>query len=416
MTTPPAPNFADLIFHRLSEEAAHADVGCTIGVALHLEGPVPKPSKLRADVAARLGALPCLTHTLSGRPPKWAPAYPDLERHIGEHRLPEDPGALEEAIQELLREPLPADAPPWRLMVLHGHVPGASVLLYLTHHAVQDGGSVVAVLETLFGPPLLPSQHSTTARMPRIRVRQAYRSIAPIIRSARPHGFWDSESHPLSTGRRLMWAEVPVASLRAAARLGKCSANDAYLTALAHAIAGWAAEHWPGAADAPLPVIVPVNLRTPEEAVLPGNRCFAVRVDLPGGPSPLAERLDGVVQATTLLKSVSHRAVLHKITDLVPTWLMRRIGLRGLRPGCLSIGCSFLFLRHRLEYGGARAVRVAPVMFCPEGTPLTVSLAWYGQLATVCFRIDAALPGGDTIPARWRRAVEELSTPVGEAV
>ncbi|WP_197370892.1 WS/DGAT domain-containing protein, partial [Streptomyces clavuligerus] len=161
------------------------------------------------------------------------------------------------------------------------------------------------------------------------------------------------------------------------------------------------------------PVFVPVSLRTPEEAVLPGNRLFPVRVDLPGGPAPAARRLADTARATAPLKSVSHRAVLRRCADALPTWLQLRLARRVQRPGLTSIGSSFLLMRHRLTVDGSRVTAVRPLMFCPEHTPLTVSLIAYAGTASVCFRIDRALPGAESLPARWACAVEELADPVG---
>ncbi|MDX3136444.1 hypothetical protein PV367_43135, partial [Streptomyces europaeiscabiei] len=93
--------------------------------------------------------------------------------------------------------------------------------MHLTHHAVQDGGNTFVVLETLFGPP------------------------------SRLSSRWWCEDFP------------------AAARAGDAGTNDVYLTALAHAITEWANTAWPRAADVPLPVMVPVNLRTADEAAAP---------------------------------------------------------------------------------------------------------------------------------------------------
>ncbi|GLF95661.1 hypothetical protein [Streptomyces yaizuensis] len=418
---PPAPNYVDLLFHRMHAVAPHPDSGFTIGVALHLQGPAPEPERIRDRVAALLPALPALTHLLRQRPPAWVPAAPDLERHITVRPLPTGPGPVAAALEELLREPLPTDAPPWRMVLLRPESSDSSdstagtdgtaesILVYLTHHGLQDGGSLISVLETLFGPPLRPSQLSVTARLPRLRRGDTRRGIPTLLDGGRAHRVWDAPGRPLSTGRRLLWAEVPLRRLREAARAGGCGANDIHLAALGHAVAGWAAERWPPADGVPLPVFVPVSLRTPEEAVLPGNRCVPVRVDLPGGPRTAALRLAGTVFATAPLRSVAHRAFLHRFVTALPTWLHLWLVRWGTGPGRASIGSSFLLMRHRLTVGDARTVRVVPLMFCPDATPMTVSLIAYAGIASVCFRIDRALPGAETLPDRWVRAVEELA-------
>lgn len=86
--------------------------------------------------------------------------------------------------------------------------------------------------------------------------------------------------------------------MKETARAYGATSNDVHLAALAHAVGRWAAEHRPDADRDPLPMMLPVNLRTPAEAGLPGNRFFLARVDLPGGPMTPARRLSRILPAT----------------------------------------------------------------------------------------------------------------------
>lgn len=334
------PSAADLFLRDLAQRAEHPDAASTIGAVLHLSGAVPALPDLQEYVAARLSRLPCMAHLLrgDGRQAQWVHAVPDPAHHVSARRVASGPEALEAAVQDLMRAPWPKDAPAWRLVLLHGQVADGFALLYLTHHAVQDGGTIVAIMEALFGPDAPTGQPPTVLRSPpaepRTRLRQVLRSAAVLLRHARKHHVWTSPSRPLSSRRRTSWVHAPAALLKAAARAdGGASINDVYLTALGHAIAGWASTAWPRAAQAPIPVMVPVSLRTADEWAVPGNRLFLTRVDLPGGDMSLARRLAHTRTATEALKLPGHRAVLRAALTRLPTGLLRRLVAMSAAPG-----------------------------------------------------------------------------------
>ncbi|MFE7935364.1 wax ester/triacylglycerol synthase domain-containing protein [Streptomyces sp. NPDC057456] len=410
------PSAADLFLRDLAQRAEHPDAASTIGAVLHLSGAVPELPDLQEYVAARLSRLPCMAHLLrgDGRRAQWVHAVPDPAHHVSARRVGSGLEALEAAVQDLMRAPWPEDAPAWRLVLLHGQVADGFALLYLTHHAVQDGGTIVAVLEALFGPDAPTERPATVLRTPpaepRPRLRQVLRSAAVLLRHARKHHVWSSPSQPLSSRRRTSWVQVPVVWLKAVARASGASTNDVYLTALGHAIAGWASTAWPRAAQAPIPVMVPVSLRTADEVAVPGNRLFLTRVDLPGGLFPLTQRLARTSTVTAALKSPGHRAVLRAALTRLPTGLLRRLVAMSTAPGRLTLAASCLVMRKRLRYGNAVVNRIDPVMCCPPGAPLAVIMLVYAGEASVCFRIDEALPGAESLPARWLQALEDLST------
>ncbi|MFF1765940.1 wax ester/triacylglycerol synthase domain-containing protein [Streptomyces sp. NPDC058249] len=411
-----APSPADLFMRDVERRAEHPDAASTIGAVLHLTGAVPDLADLRQHVAARLAGLPCMSHILSGDGPaaRWAPATPDTEHHIRAQHLAAGPEALDAAVRELAREPWPEGVPAWRLVLLHGHAPDGFALLYLTHHSVQDGGNIIAVLEALFGTPVPAGRSATVARgvphSPRPRLRQVVRSTRMLLRHFGKHHLWSSPDQPLSSRRHTLWTQAPAAWLRTAARNADASTNDVYLTALAHAIEGWANTAWPRAAGAHIPVMVPINLRTADEVAVPGNRLFLIRLDLLGGARSLGQRLAHTRAVTTVLKSAEHKAVLRAALTRLPTRAFQRLVALSTAPGRLTLAASYLVMRHRLHYGDAEVDRMDPLMCCPPGAPMAVALLVYGATASVCFRIDEALLGGESLPARWRQALDEMST------
>ncbi|MFF0076818.1 wax ester/triacylglycerol synthase domain-containing protein [Streptomyces sp. NPDC005494] len=414
------PRAADLFLRDLEQRAEHPDAGSTIGAVLHLSGAAPGLLELQEHVATRLSGLARTSHLLhgDGRRAQWVHAVPDPARHVIAQRLARGRESLEAAVHDLLRDPWPVDAPAWRLVLLHGHVSNGFALLYAAHHSVQDGATVVEILQPLFGPDARSEPSAVVLRPlpqpePRPRLRQVLRSAAVLLRYARKHQVWTSPSQPLSSRRRTAWIHAPAASLKPAARAGGASVNAVYLTALGHAIAQWASTSWPLAAEAPIPVMIPVNLRSKDEAGAPGNRLFLTRVDLPAGPLPLLQRLAGTRAATSPLKLPGHRAVLRSALTRLPAGFLQRLVAVSTAPVRLTLVASCLVMRERLRYGDAVVTRIDPLMCCPPGAPLAVVMLVYAGEASVCFRIDRALPDAECLPGLWRQALEDLSTAAG---
>ncbi|MFE4968668.1 hypothetical protein [Streptomyces sp. NPDC056660] len=409
------PSPADLVMVKAEQLAEHPDANATVGAVLHLSGAVPDLAGLREHVAARLEGLPCLRHVLTGDGPsaRWMSVVPDMAWHVRAQQVGEGPAALEAAVQLALRELWAQEVPAWRMILLHGHVPDGFALLYLTHHAVQDGANVGTVLEALFGPRLLPEEFSVLTRdvahTSRPHLHEAARSTVSLLRHARRHRLWQSAAHPLSSRRHTLWAHAPSVSLRTAARAAAASTNDVYLTALVHAITQWATHAWPRAAGAALPVMVPVNLRTPDEIAAPGNRLFLTRIDLPGGPMPLNRRLARTRDLTPVLKSAGHKAVLRAALTRLPRRLLQLLVDASTIPGRLTVCASYLVMRQRLHYDEAEVQRIDPIICCPPGVPIAVVATAYGDTTSACFRIDTALPDAEDLPERWRQAVADLA-------
>ncbi|MFF4167034.1 hypothetical protein [Streptomyces sp. NPDC001741] len=82
-------------------------------------------------------------------------------------------------------------------------------------------------------------------------------------------------------------------------------------------------------------------------------------------------------------------------------------------PVRLTLVASCLVMRERLRYGDAVVTRIDPLMCCPPGAPLAVVMLVYAGEASVCFRIDRALPDAECLPGLWRQALEDLSTAAG---
>ncbi|MBT2385701.1 hypothetical protein J7E86_19410 [Streptomyces sp. ISL-11] len=408
--SPAAPSLTDRAMRAFP--VRHPDARLRIGALLHFAGAAPRRERLRDHVLERLPALPALTHYLGDAGTEWAAASRlEPATHVVDHPLPPGHQNLERAVQRLLRDPLPEGAPHWRLWLLHGHAPGTYAVLYLVHHAVQDGAGMLHTLETLFTPHGVPEEQSSAVfpgllGAPPPTVRDRVRALATTARPARRTGVWTSARHPLSARRTFRWARVPTRCLRQVAAPVGGSSNDAYLATLAHALQDWAAAYWPPAHGSPgLDLVMPANVRRPGEAGAPGNRTAMVRLTLPGGDAPLADQLVGAVRATAPLKSHRHREALRRTVagPRLPAWALRGLTRRLAGPSHAVVGVSGLVARHELRWAADPVIAVEPVGCLPEGSPLGVLMLTYGGMSAACFMADRAVPGLSTVHLRWER-------------
>ncbi|MFM9607138.1 hypothetical protein [Streptomyces niveiscabiei] len=412
---PPAPGPVDLLFHTAGRHASHPEAVPNVGVVLHLTGDAPDLADLRERVARHLHRLPCLTHVLAtgDGPPHWRPAAPELDTHVVEERVTAGPGCLDDAVRENLHRALPADAPAWRLVLLAGHARREYCLALFSHHEVQDAANLVAVVETLLGA----DEGSGSAHafgpgdVPVPAPPESLATSAYIWGDTRPHGLWNSPGLPLSGRRHVLWREVPTRLLVDTARAYDAGVNDVHLAALAHAVTRWAADHRPAAVRESLPVMLPVNLRTPAETGLPGNRFFLALLGLPGGEMTPARRLRRTLRATAPVKEPAYRQTLFHLTREA---VYEQLVARTAAPDRLTAVASTFRVRTRLSHLGDPVRRVVPIICCPDGFPLTAAVFVYGETSTVSFQIDRALPAGDTVPELWLQAVESMATCAGD--
>jgi hypothetical protein len=222
----------------------------------------------------------------------------------------------------------------------------------------------------------------------------------------RRKGIWEPADVEFSSRRTVHWAAVPADDLRAAGRRHGGTANDAYLAALGHALAEWAAEQFgPAIAEPPITLLIPANVRRTADLDAPGNRIALATVEVPGGTLTAEARLEATTRATADLKSPERREALRRIAAGAPAWLMTRT-LAALRsPARTGALASNLVLRGRLHVLGDTIERVVPVMWTPEGVPMTALLITYEGTTSVCFTTDASIPGLDGIGERWLRTV-----------
>ncbi|MGW5761414.1 hypothetical protein [Streptomyces tendae] len=405
----------------LDLERRHPEVRWDAGGVAYLSGPPPSLADLRAYVAFRLGELPLLTSRVTGgRRPGWQPSedFP-VDRHVYEV-VADGPADWDTALHSALNAPF-APGAYWGVWLIHGHEPDAYALCYRFLHACQDGSAAAMTFRAMLGdgePSARPLPGgSGVVGVPRrfgaaaaLATRFLARTFA--VRGHRP----DPAFAP--TGERRLWrGRVPVDTLRLIGAGRGGSAHDAHLAALAGALSVWAAR-----SGVPLPrvtAVLPVDARRADEEQTWGNRCFALPVDLPVGPTPgrpdgspdeeaPLRRLDQIMAVTRKLRGDTWRQAVQDLVRYMPdrptAWYLRRM----LSPRVTNVMATSMPLAEKGSLGETRVTGTALLPLLVPGHLCGVGLSFFGDWAEVSFVADRALPLGELLPELWEQAVREL--------
>jgi len=380
-----------------------------IGAVLHLDGQPPHLGDIQDYIAARLTALPAMTAWMPRGARHWTVAdNMDLTSYVVEHIVPTQEN-LEQVVSELARTRLPEDGPHWRMWLLRGYAPDRYALLYLVHHCVQDAAGTVRTLESLFGPGIPESESSAIyhgfAQYPRASARTQAQCVSMSLQSMRSLGTWDLPGCQSSREIGFAWGRVPTSALASAARAFGGTRNDTYVASIAHTLTRWQSEIRESADLPDIPLLVPANVRRPDEVALAGNRTATTYLRLPGAPLPFEQRMTSTIRATAPLKSPTVRAAFRRIGDGTPAWLMRTMLSAISAPRRAPAVLSHVVLRHRLALHGDPVTAIDPIMATQGDIPLSVLLLVYGDSATACFRTNAGFSGLDQIPRQWEQTL-----------
>lgn len=315
----------------------------------------------RVDRATRL--IPHFRDRVSEPPfrlatPRWVgdEAF-DLAWHVRRQRVPA--GAGRPAVLELARREATSAFDParplWQATIVEGLSDGAAAAVLKLHHCLTDGVGGMQLAMLVFDveeePPALPDVPpapkldrvagvSMVADALATRVEQVVdlvrRGAATVLPAAA-----DAASHPVGTvrrlaatagsvyrtvapipaplspvmtdrhlGRYLTTIDVPLASLRDAARAGGGTLNDAFLAAVSGGLQRYHRAH--GSSVDELRVTLPINIRLPDDP-MGGNRITLQRCLVPTviadpaariraiGPRILAARSEPAVPLTNAI-------------------------------------------------------------------------------------------------------------------
>ena len=409
--------------------------------------------------AIERGVVPRLRQRLA-RPwgsfarPAWV-EDPDLviDRHVRE-RAVAGPGGqrqLEEALEEILSDPLDRAYPLWQLWLLDGLSAGRQAVVLKVHHALADGIGVLALVDALLDGEV-PRSHGGTEARPgappsgrrifastlahqltapardliagaRTVTDDPARAVRAVFRTA--GGVWElaragrPAPTPLNQAighrRRIVLVDVPGAVMRAARRHEGATANDVILAAVAGAVHDWmtAEGHEP---PPTLRTVVPVSTRT-RRSREPGNWTATLTVDLPADAMPPHERLRLVVAATRAAKRsnqpLGSQFVMHALGAWAPPrmhGLFARFSYRGAWFNLIVSNVPGV--RHPRTLGGRPVVAAYPVIPLVPGVGLTVASMRWNDRTTFGFVADPAAVGDlDKLAAGVLGLITDLAGP-----
>jgi diacylglycerol O-acyltransferase / wax synthase len=294
-------------------------------------------------------------------PPRWVvdPDF-DLDYHLRRVALP-GPGTLRQLLdlaEVTLQSPLDTSRALWEAVYVEGMEGDRAALLIKLSHAITDGLGGLALFEQIYDterepeprpmPPLpvprdvsgedlvrdslrrLPTTTLTAGRnwLGRAVGTAARLATRPGPMVAGAIGFADSarrmlgpppaEPSPLLRRRSLVTRtfvlELPLTDLRAAAKAGGGSVNDAYLAALCGGLGRY--HEVLGVPVEAVPLTIPVSLRTDDDPAS-GNRFTGVTIAAPLGESDPVERIKQIREQVIARRSEPAIDVLGRLAPVL---------------------------------------------------------------------------------------------------
>jgi WS/DGAT/MGAT family acyltransferase len=303
-------------------------------------------------IAERIHLVPRLRQRLEEPPlgianPVWVDDTSfDLDWHVRQASLP-DPGGDAELGWLVGREfshRLDRARPLWEATLIEGLQGGRTGLLMKVHHALVDGMAAIGMAALVLDPGVEPLEipppeqewsprkydmrrhvarlaRRPLARAPRLMMEGMLRALDPDPRRAasdmrratevalelaraRPQAPMTPLNRPISPNRRYATVHADLALIKRAGKEAGGTVNDAILAVVAGMLSRYLAAAGDAAAERPRPpvALVPVNVRTAQEAGELGNRISTVFVDLPVDEPDPGQRIRAVHAQTSELK------------------------------------------------------------------------------------------------------------------
>jgi WS/DGAT/MGAT family acyltransferase len=315
----------DASFLHLEDDSAHMHVASVIV----FEGKAPDYVELLEHIDRRLHLVPRFRQRLAFVPfgqgrPRWVDdPHLNLRYHLRHSGLPA-PGT-EEQLRELagrvFAQPLDRDKPLWEISLVDGLEGDRFALLSKTHHALVDGISGVDIVTVLFDTQLdpmvpadpgnqwLPRPLPTQAQLlgealvERATIpAEAARSVRAVFRAPRRiareavntatglgamawAGLNPAPSSPynrqIGPHRRFTWVRANLVDVKAIKNELGGTVNDVVLTAVAGALGRHLRRRGVSTDGLELKAMVPVSVRTAEQAGDLGNQIAAMMAPLP---------------------------------------------------------------------------------------------------------------------------------------
>ena len=426
-------------------------------------------SRLIRQVSDRIGAAPRYRQKLCPVPgglanPIWVddPDF-DLGYHVRHSALPR-PGSdaqLRERVARIQSRQLDRSRPLWELHLVEGLSDNRFALIIKIHHAMVDGIGGLDIGRLFFDlvptaapipapasrPPPPSSGYliagavldlacrpmTALAGLPRdgagarSAVAGALRFVAGLPAAARiplrpaPGGPLNTT---IGTARRYAMAGTRLDDYQRVRRAHGGTINDVVLATVTGALRGWLAQRGePLPPTASLRALVPVNLRTEQQADAPGNHVSAYFVDLPlGEPDPL-RRLAHVSERLQRHKNAGPSGptdALITLASLVPPPVHAR-GARAV--GELSRRLFNVVITNLpgpqtlLHVAGARMLTLHPVVPLAHGQAVSIGvLSYHGGVFYGLNADRASMPDLDRLAGLIEQSLRELLDTVPTSV
>ena len=447
----------------LANERANGHMA--IGAVLVCDGEPPSQEDFAAHIRSRVHHLPRLRQRLAFPPlglgtPFWVddPDF-DLADHLSRVKLPApaEEAAFHDLVGEILSPPLDRSRPLWQLVMVEGLEGNRFAIVYKTHHALADGFSAVDIGKLLFDPEANPVPSREEApwdpRQPPSRgalLARAFGGVGATLRrltrwlgrAARQPGrartraadgvagLWEVTSAwfkpaprvPLNVeigpARSFSWAEFPLADVKQIKNAFGVTVNDVILAATAGALRRWLHDRKVPTDGMELKALVPVSVRTIDEAGELGNRLTAMRGPLPVGIADPVERLRAVHAGMDALKSSKQPLGAEAIwglndwfRDFAPPLLLRPTAAINFSTRLFNLlVTNFPGPQIPFYVLGREVTGVFPVGFLASRHALAIAIVSYnGKVGFGILADRAAMPDAERLSGYLAEAVDELA-------
>jgi len=414
---------------------------------------------LVARVESRIWRMPRYAQRAMAVPlalghPSWEPAPEfDARDHVRRWALPSPGGEHELAslAARLLEQPLQRTRPLWEMHLIEGLHDGRTALLIKVHHCMVDGLSGVRLLDEMLDtssavadpfPVPLPRRREPAAgelvrRALGDGLRRQLRSAAALADAIRrpsqarqaARGLLDAawSSVRLATGeipklpwnealgprRQLYFTSLPLEPLHALRKARGATVNDIVLCGLAGGLHRYLRAIGVRTRGLELTALVPVSLRSAEEAASLGNRISAILVPLAVDVEDELARLAATRAITNRLKAegawTGIDALLRLLDDVPPALVaLAGRGVRNVRIANL-IATNVPGPRETRFLCGSRVEAIHPVVPIADGLGLGLAVLSYAGTLYLGLNADPALvPDLEKLGRSIESAFDEL--------
>jgi WS/DGAT/MGAT family acyltransferase len=357
-----------------------------------------------------------------------------IERHV--HRSTSS--ELSAVIDEVMSRRLDRDRPMWEIWIADRLADGRIGIVGKAHHSMVDGLAAVELASLLLDPTPDPPPPETdgwspaappgpfslftgglanrasrvlgAASLPLRAVRQPRAALrAPalaleasfaLLDAARPSAGLPPFVRPTSPDRHLAMARRPLAELREIKAALGASVNDVLLAAVAGGIRAFLRET--GADPVRLKTMVPVSLRSAEEAEGLGNRISFVFVDLPCDEPDPVRRVRDVARSMGIRKEANEPEgadVLMQVAGYAPRMVQRVVSRLVSSPRTFDLVVSNIpGPPVPLWMLGCPLEEVYPIVPFADSHSMSVGLTTVCDEAFLGLYVDRhALPGADRL-------------------